>query len=69
MVSNLEHFTELKYNEDVKRRFLQHSENTPEIRFECQEINSYPISWSFISNYFKFVLSFFLETFTVTKLS
>ena len=30
------------------------------------EINSYPVSWSFISDYFKFIPSSFLETFTVT---
>ena len=28
---------ETRLNENVKRRFLQHLENTPEIKFECQE--------------------------------
>ena len=52
----------------MKRRFLQHLENTPK-KFEYQEDKQYyPISWSFISKYFKFVPSSFLETFTVTKL-
>ena len=27
----------LQDTEDVKRRFLRHLENTPEIKFECQE--------------------------------
>ena len=51
----------------MKRRFLQHLENTPEIKFECQEDKQYPIFWSFISKYFKFVPSSFLEIFAVTK--
>ena len=43
-------------------------ENTPEQNLIVKKINNYPVSWSFISKYFKFVPSSFLETFTATKL-
>ena len=57
-----------KLMKDVKRRFLRHSGNTPEIKFECQQDKQLSNIWSFISIYFKFVLSSFVEAFTVTKL-
>ena len=52
----------------MKRRLLQHLENTPKIKFECQEDKQLS---NILELYFKIfqLPSSFLEAFTVTKLS
>ena len=50
----------------MKRRFLQHLENTPEIKFECQKDKQLS---NILQLYFQIfqIPSSFLETFTVAK--